>query len=282
MTDRFEELRAAIGTSVSSEDVVTASQIGRLAGALGVTHPAPNRGDPIPHDWHTVFFPRLAALDELREDGAPKSEEFEVRSPLEQSRQLGRRSVYHDPLRIGDDITRVTGVADIKIDEAQPAALITIRDTITTPRGVAVIDERDRITFGPEGPGDLMPDLPTIPERATWQRSFDPSAVMMFRLSAVRYNGHRIHYDRDYATEVEALPGLVVPHTLISALMLETLRAELPERELVRFGYQSIKRIYDLGAYEVCGSIEGDHVTFWANDQEGSACTVGEAELRAT
>ncbi|MDA0238532.1 MAG: hypothetical protein O3A84_00715 [Proteobacteria bacterium] len=282
MTDQFDELRRAVGQRVSTEDVVSASQIGRLAGALGVAHPAPNPGDAVPHDWHTVFFPRLAALDELREDGAPQSEEFEVRSPLEISRQLGRRSTYHDALRIGDNITRVTEVSNIAINEAQPAALITIRDTITTPRGVAVIDERDRITFGPEGPGDLMPVLPEIPDEASWRRSYDPTAVMMFRLSAVRYNGHRIHYDRDYATEVEGLPGLVVPHTLISALMLEMLRAQLPDRDLARFSYQSIKRIYDLGAYEVCGKVEEDHVTFWASDQEGAACTIGEAELRAT
>lgn len=278
--NNFDELRGAVGMTVTAEDVVTASQIGRMAGALGVAHPAPNKGDAVPHDWHTVFFPRLAELDGLREDGAPAGEEFELRSPLPNSRLLARRSSYRDHLLIGDELTRVTDVSDVIVNDAGTAALITIRDTITSSRGVVVVDERDRISFGPDGPGDLMPALPTIPDQASFQRSYDPTAVMMFRLSAVRYNAHRIHYDRDYATKVEGMPGLVVPHTLISALMLEMLREELPGRTLASFWYQSLQRIYDLGPYTICGRVDGDRVTFWANNQDGAACTIGEAALK--
>ena len=283
MVDPFDELRSAVGRSLSSSDVVTAGQVGRMAGVLGVAHPAPDPGDPLPHDWHTIFFSRNVGLDEMREDGTPAAEDFEVRSPLPNNRQLGRRSIYHDNLRIGDDITRLTEVSDIKIDgqDGGATALITIRDTISTPRGVAVVDERDRISFGADGPGAAMPSPPEIPAASAWQRTFDPSAVMMFRLSAVRYNAHRVHYDRDYTTKVEGLPGLVVPHTLISALMVELCRAEMPDRPLAGFQYKSLQRIYDLGPYTIFGQPDGNAVTFWANDHERTTCTIGEAQLAA-
>ena len=71
MTDELEDLKKHIGNKHSSEDVVTASQVGRLAGALMVGHPSRHKGDPVPPGWHGAFFPGLAPLSNLRTDGRP-------------------------------------------------------------------------------------------------------------------------------------------------------------------------------------------------------------------
>ena len=73
MTDELEDLKKHIGNNHNSEDVVTASQVGRLAGALMVDHPAQHKGDPVPPGWHGAFFPGLAPLSNMRTDGQPKS-----------------------------------------------------------------------------------------------------------------------------------------------------------------------------------------------------------------
>ena len=73
MTDELEDLKKHIGNKHSSEDVVTASQVGRLAGALMVGHPARHKGDPVPPGWHGAFFPGLAPLSNLSTDGQPIS-----------------------------------------------------------------------------------------------------------------------------------------------------------------------------------------------------------------
>ena len=73
MTDELGDKKKHIGNKHSSEDVVIASQVGRLAGALMVDHPARHRGDPVPAGWHGAFFPGVAPRSNMRTDGQPKS-----------------------------------------------------------------------------------------------------------------------------------------------------------------------------------------------------------------
>ena len=107
--------------------------------------------------------------------------------------------------------------------------------------------------------------------------------MLLFRLSAVRFNSHRLHYDRDYATKVEGLPGLAVPITLVSAQMTEMLAGELPGRKLAVLDYRTVRRIFDIGAYDIHGAPEGDpegnKMRLWATDHDGALCVLAEATL---
>src|SRR6218665_2259233 len=67
------------------------------------------------------------------------------------------------------------------------------------------------------------------PAGAAWQREVRPDEVLLFRSSALTFNGHRIHYDRRYANAVEGYPGLIVHGPLIATLLLDLLRREMPE-----------------------------------------------------
>ncbi|MDP6174652.1 MAG: hypothetical protein QGF09_10830 [Rhodospirillales bacterium] len=99
---------------------------------------------------------------------------------------------------------------------------------------------------------------------------------MMFRQSAVIFNTHRVHYDRDYATKVEGHPGLVVPVTLVSALILELCRANTPDRRIISFAYRSLKRVFDLGPFTVLGALDGGKALLWAVDYEGNLAVVAD------
>jgi len=48
------------------------------------------------------------------------------------------------------------------------------------------------------------------PSTPDWHLTLPTDPVLLFRFSALTYNGHRIHYDTPYATGVEGYPGLVV------------------------------------------------------------------------
>ena len=67
---------------------------------------------------------------------------------------------------------------------------------------------------------------------AAWQREIVPDDVLLFRYSALTFNGHRIHYDRRYVTEVEGYPGLIVHGPLIATLLLDLLRRNAPDAEV--------------------------------------------------
>ncbi len=200
--------------------------------------------------------------------------------PLPRRRIVGVRADFHEPILIGDEITRVTEVADIKIEDfgAGPTVMTTTSDRISTPRGLAVVEERDFLTFGEDGPGDAVTPI-AVPDGFAWSRTYEPSPVMIFRMSAVRFNGHRIHYDRDYATRVEGYAGLVVPVTLVTYLMMELCRAEAPDRPLSYFAYQSVKPVCDLGPFTIFGAPDRDRAILWATDYDGDLSVTAEARL---
>jgi 3-methylfumaryl-CoA hydratase len=281
MTDSLDDLQKHVGNNQTSHDVITASQIGRLAVTLDVLHPAPNKGDAVPPGWHGVFFPPLVPFDRLRADGQPSGGGVAPSIPLPRRRLVGVRGAYPDALRIGDEVTKVTEVAEIRIEDfgTGPTACLTVRETISTERGVAVVDERDVLFFGEDGPGD-GDQPPALPDNARWSRIYPSDPVMIFRLSAVRFNSHRIHYDRDYTTKVEGYPGLVVPVTLVSFLMMELCRAQAPDRPLTAFSYRSEKPVFDLGPYTVFGDPDGQNVTLWATDYEGALAVTASATMR--
>ncbi len=278
MAERLEDLKRHIGNSDTATDVVTASQIGRLAAALDVDHAAPEDGDPIPPGWHGAFFPPLVKVSLLREDGQPAG--GGVMPPVKLARRTltGVSATFHDAIRIGDRLTKLTEVADIVADEDEthPSVSITMRESISSARGPAVVEERGMLFFGENGPGAKAPP-PTAPGQAAWSRTYESNPAMMFRMSAVRYNTHRVHYDRDYPTKVEGLPGLVVPLTLVSALMLEQCRENTPGRTIAAFSYRSVKRVFDLGPFTVMGAPDGDKAAMWATDYEGDLVVLAEA-----
>jgi len=99
-----------------------------------------------------------------------------------------------------------------------------------------------------------------------------PDAVLLFRYSALTFNGHRIHYDRKYVTEVEGYPGLVVHGPLIATLLLDLLRWKLPEATVRRYEFRAVRPLFDINAFDVCGepAPDGRSVRLWAKDHEGS------------
>jgi 3-methylfumaryl-CoA hydratase len=95
--------------------------------------------------------------------------------------------------------------------------------------------------------------------------------VLLFRYSALTFNGHRIHYDRRYATEVEGYPGLIVHGPLIATLLVDLLRRNIPGAVIAAFGFRATKPLYDTAPFHVCGQPQDDGrtVKLWARDTEG-------------
>ena len=154
MSACLKDLERHIGDSETAEDVVTASQVGRLAAALDIGHPAPNDGDPVPPAWHGAFFPPLAKLSTLREDGQPAGSGVTPSVPLARRKMAGVSATFPDTIRIGDRLTKVTEIANIVVedDSTHPTVVVEIRETISSPRGPAVVEERSLIYFGENGP----------------------------------------------------------------------------------------------------------------------------------
>jgi 3-methylfumaryl-CoA hydratase len=96
--------------------------------------------------------------------------------------------------------------------------------------------------------------------------------VLLFRYSALTFNGHRIHYDRRYVTEVEGYPGLVVHGPLIATLLVDLLRRERPDAALRRFEFRALAPLFDTAPFDVCGRPEYERtdVLLWAQSADGT------------
>src|SRR5699024_3563845 len=118
------------------------------------------------------------------------------------------------------------------------------------------------------------------PIDAQWRRRIEPDPVLLFRYSALTFNGHRIHYDRRYVTEVEGYPGLIVHGPLIATLLLDLLRRERPQARVRDFRFRAIKPLFDTAAFDVCGRMaDTDSAELWTCDADGDMTMQATATL---
>ncbi|MCC2634796.1 MAG: hypothetical protein K0S48_2682, partial [Ramlibacter sp.] len=148
---------------------------------------------------------------------------------------------------------------------------VLVRHELRNTAGLAVSEEHDIVYRAPPQPGDPAPPPQAAPAQAAWSREIVPDDVLLFRYSALTFNGHRIHYDRKYVTEVEGYPGLIVHGPLIATLLLDLLRRQLPQARVRSFNFKAVRPTFDLHPFRVCGqpSADGRSVRLWAQDHEG-------------
>ena len=135
----------------------------------------------------------------------------------------------------------------------------------------AIVEHHDIVYREAARPGDPVPPPVAAPADAAWEKQWVPDDVLLFRYSALTFNGHRIHYDRRYVTGVEGYPGLIVHGPLIATLLIDLLRERMPQARLATFEFRAMRAMFDLHPFHVCGSPQADGKTIrlWAKDHEG-------------
>jgi 3-methylfumaryl-CoA hydratase len=261
-----------IGRSETLHDTVTLAPMRAMSATLDRHDAELREGDALPPLWHWLYFLPQHRHGELGPDGHAKRGGFLPPVPLPRRMWAGGRLRFHEPLRAGEAIERVSHIASIHGKQGQSGALVfvTVKHEIRNARGVAIEEEHDIVYREAPAPGAAAPPPQAAPGGGAFSRPIVPDPVMLFRYSALTFNGHRIHYDRRYVTEVEGYPGLVVHGPLIATLLLDLLRRERSQTRVTRFAFKAVRPIFDLHAFSVHGQPEGAHgVQLWARDHEG-------------
>jgi len=264
-----------IGRSETASDVVTATPYAGLSGTLDRPAARPPAGTPLPALWHWLYFLPLHRQSEIGPDGHPRRGDFLPPVPLPRRMWAGSQFEFRAPLRVGDAITRISTIDDVTAKHGRSGSLVFVRVRHEVRReGLAepaLVEFHDIVYREAPKAGDAAPPSSAAPLGATWERQWIPDDVLLFRYSALTFNGHRIHYDRRYATEVEGYPGLVVHGPLIATLLLDLVRRERPEARIERFEFRAKRPIFDVHPFFVCGEPQPDGKTIrlWARDHEG-------------
>ncbi|HUF20991.1 MAG TPA: MaoC family dehydratase N-terminal domain-containing protein [Burkholderiales bacterium] len=278
----IDALRQWVGRSETRRDVVTAAPVAAMSATLDRDDPAPAAGTALPPLWHWLYFLPLARQSEIGPDGHAQRGGFLPPVPLPRRMWAGGRLEFRAPLRVGEEITRTSHILDVNAKEGRSGRLVfvSVRHEIANTHGVAIAEEHDIVYRDNPQPGAPAPKPQPAPDNAAFSREIAPDPVLLFRYSALTFNGHRIHYDRTYVTEVEGYPGLIVHGPLIGTLLLDVLRRNLPDARVARFDFRAVSPLFDIHRFTVCGLPEsGNRIALWARNHEGGLAMEGTAEL---
>jgi 3-methylfumaryl-CoA hydratase len=118
------------------------------------------------------------------------------------------------------------------------------------------------------------------PDDARWRRELTPNHLMLFRFSALTFNGHRIHYDADYVRQIEGYPDLLVHGPLLALLLLDLLRCSVPDATVGRFRYRAVAPLFVARPLTLCGKPTAEGTAeLWVEGDDGRLATWAEAEF---
>ena len=183
---------------------------------------------------------------------------------------------------MGDEVERRSTITKVDAKDGRSGALVfvTVRHEISDAKGMALSEEHD-IVYRDNPQAGAQPPAPAMAASdEDFKREIVPDPVLLFRYSALTFNGHRIHYDRSYVTEVEGYPGLIVHGPLIATLLVDLVRRELPDARIRAFAFKAASPLFDIHPFTLCGKRDADgHVVLWARNHRGELAMHARAEL---
>jgi len=279
MTPATQDLQAWTGRSETTRDVATAAPVRMLRATLDLP---PAEVQELPALWHWLYFLPAAQQSGLGPDGHPARGGFLPPVPLPRRMWAGGQFEFFHPLRVGDAITRTSTIEDVTMKSGRTGDLcfVRVRHDVSNEQGLAVREFHDIVYRPNPVPGAPAPSYEPAPE-AAWSERIVPEDVLLFRYSALTFNGHRIHYDRRYVTEVEGYPGLIVHGPLMATLLAGLGGRRFAGREPVAFQFRALKPVFDLHPFDVCGKPDGaDAAQLWIRDHAGHQAMAARMEFK--
>ncbi|MFL6662235.1 MAG: MaoC family dehydratase N-terminal domain-containing protein [Rhizobacter sp.] len=286
MSAQAVELTSWIGRSETVNDAIGPTPVVALTATLDHP-PAPvGAGTVLPPLWHWLYFLPMHRQSEIGPDGHARRGGFLPPVPLPRRMWAGSQFEFRAPIRVGDRVARTSTIDNVTTKEGRTGTLVFVKVRhelrCNDAADPALIEFHDIVYRDAKKAGDVEPPPQAAPADAQWRREIVPDDVLLFRYSALTFNGHRIHYDRRYVTEVEGYPGLVVHGPLIATLLLDLLRRQMPQADVASFRFKAVRPTFDGHPFQVNGSLQedGKTVRLWAQDHEGWLTMDATATLR--
>ncbi|NNM72040.1 FAS1-like dehydratase domain-containing protein [Enterovirga aerilata] len=273
----IDHLRAWVGRTETAEDVVTPRLVAEYRATLA-PHLAPVPEGDAPLALHWCLTPPIAPQDQLGPDGHPARGGFLPPVPLPRRMWAGGRIETKAPLKVGETVIRASAIEDVTLKEGRSGALcfVTVRHGYAGGDGI-VITERHDIVYRDPPPhsagGQAAPATADAgPAEADLVWEIEATPTLLFRYSAMTFNGHRIHYDEPYVTQVEGYPGLIV-HGPLQATLLFNLAAMLGGATPKVFEYRGLSPMFCPTTFRVLGRRQADgSIRCWTEDAGGRTC----------
>lgn len=269
------DLSAWLGKSQTVVDRLDPNHAACIAATLG--EPVPSLGAEIAPLWHWAYFLETVPLAMTGTDGHPARGSFLPPADNRNRMWAGGRITFDGALKVGVEAQKTSTVTAIQEKKGRTGSLlfVTVKHDIEQGGKLIVSEEQD-IVYREPSPPKLVGTEPA--PASQWKENIDPTAVLLFRYSAVTFNSHRIHYDHPYVTGTEGYPGLVVHGPMIATLMCQAFAHAHPSAQLKQLTYRGLRPLIAPTPFSVAGHITAPgQAQLWA-EQDGTLAH--QAELR--
>jgi 3-methylfumaryl-CoA hydratase len=186
---------------------------------------------------------------------------------------------FFEALRVGDEAKRTSRIADVTMKAGSTGVLcfVSVEHQITTSRGTAIRERQDIVYRDMSTAQPAVPAKSPPPPVAKHRESHMADPVLLFRYSALTFNGHRIHYDRDYVTKVEGYPGLVFHGPLQAAFIVELAAKLHGGKPPKKFGYRGLQPLFEGSEFSVNANDNDAGMELWTANSTGQPTMKGTA-----
>jgi 3-methylfumaryl-CoA hydratase len=270
MATKTVNLQNWVGREVQSRDLLR-SEPSRFMQATLDREPSLEDGDALPPLWHWLYFLEAKRASELGRDAHPKKGRFLPPISLPRRMWAGGRFTFHTPLIIGKDVLKRSTIKNIVEKKGRSGNLcfVTVEHAIFQDEQLVLNEEQDIVYREDPKPGTPKPELTPAPDNPGFSQVITPTQVMLFRYSALTFNGHRIHYDIDYARDVEGYDGLVFHGPLTATLLVELASAQMG-RNPKTFEFRAQSPISGPQPFQIEGRCDGNTITLWARGHDNA------------
>jgi len=280
----LDNMRDWIGKSRTVEDLIAPWPVRALSATLDEKDSDPKNGDALPPLWHWLYFHEAALQSRLGPDGHAERGDFLPPIPLPRRMWAGSRFAFDGPaLRIGESASRKSEIKSVEAKTGSTGSMVfvTVRHTLSGAKGAAFVEEQDIVYREAAKPGEKARPPKPAPTDPTWSKKVMPDPPLLFRYSALTFNGHRIHYDHPYVTGVEGYPDLIVHGPLLGTLQIELARRSNPGKTPATFEFRALSPVFAGAAFTVGARREADSsITTWIADPQGGLAQQGKVTFR--
>ena len=276
-------LQSWIGRTEHHDERIAPFPSNALAATLDRDDPAYVDGTDLPPLWHWLHFLPIFKLRDAGYDGHQALGDFLPPVPLPRRMWAGSRFVFRNPVRIGDDLRKTSTVQSVthKSGRSGDLVFVTVKHLVACQGSVGIDEEHDIVYREAAKTGAPLHSPPMAPETDDFSRKIDPDPVLLFRYSALTFNGHRIHYDHPFCTGTEGYDGLVVHGPLLATLLLDLLRRQFPDRAVASFDFRAISTVIADDTFSVHGSQNPEGgFRLWVRRHDGALAMDATARLK--
>ena len=254
--------------SQSVSDQMDPARAAALHAALALPGAAPTAGEPLAPFWHQIYFWDAQPPGVLGGDGHPAVGTGLIPDlGLPQRMWAGGRIMFEGPVYLGSPAEKRSAIENVtkKQGRTGPLGFVTLRHQIWQQGRLCVTEYQD-IVYRTPRTGPALPDARPAPrdEESVKPVAFD--TTLLFRYSALTFNGHRIHHDLDYARQIEGYSGLVVHGPLLAQLLIHLAHEKLGR--LSTFSFRATAPLLHEETAELCWK-DG---SLWARGPNGRLC----------